>query len=161
MEFRTFSINKKGLIFQSLEILENGKLLYKAVKSGLLRTSYVIQDTSGKEQLKISKPTSLLRMSFEIFERGDKIAHIDKDHTFLKQKLRVNTRSGILDIEGNFKRNDYTIFRADEEIAKISRKGLRWKNFFGIAIKDSEDHLLILGIVLALELKIQAQNASG
>lgn len=161
MEFRTFTINKKGLIFQSLEIVENKKLIYRAVKSGIFKPSYIIKDKRGVEQLKITKPTTLLKMQFEIFEGGNKIAHINKESTFLKQKLQVDTKDGVLEILGNFSRNNYMISRGEEEIAKISRKGMRWKNYIGVAIKAAESHLLILAIVLAIELKIQTQNASG
>lgn len=161
MKFKTFSINKKGLIFQSLEILENGELKYLAKRSGVFKPSFVISDLAGIQQLKISKLITFFKMQFEIFKGDSKIAHIDKENKILKQSLQVNTKSGVLDIHGNFRRNSYTISRRNEEIAKISCNGFKRNNYIGIAIKAVEDYLLILGIVLALELKIQVQNASG
>lgn len=160
MNFNVYNINKKGIVFQSFEILENQKLLYHVKKSGIISSTFIIESSNHTEVLRIKKSFSVFKMNFEILRGNEKIAFIEKENRILKQKLVVSTKDMPLDVIGNFGRNDYTILRGEEEIAKVSRNAMQWTNYFGVAIKEGEDALLIFGIVMALQLKIQTQNKS-
>lgn len=160
MDFNIYSINKRGLVFQTFEILQNQKVIYKVNKSGIISSRFIIQDRHNSEVLRINKVFSIFKMNFELLIGNEKVAFIEKESVILKQKLIVSTQTSPLEVNGNFMRSDYTISRDGEEIAKISRNSMQWTGYFGVAIKAKENALLILGIVMALELKIQAQNAS-
>ena len=161
MEFNLFSIKRRGIFFKSYEIYKEDHLKYTVQTSAFIR-KYIIYDQHGLELLQIKRPFtfSLFSMTFTINKFDQPIAEITEDSKLFANNLNIITRDGVYNAEGNFRANDFTIFKNDSnEVAKISRHHAFAKQQYGVAVLDSEDELLILSIVMAIEMMIRVKRA--
>ena len=161
MDFNLFSIKKRGILFKSYNIFKDDHLKYTVKASAFVR-KYVIYDQHGLELLQIKRPFSLspFSMTFTINKFDQPIAEVTKDSKLFANNLTIIAKDGVYNAEGNFKANDFTIFKNEnEEVAKISRHHAFAKKQYGVAILDSEDDLLILSIVMIIEMMIRVKRA--
>ena len=158
MEFNFYSIKSKGIIFKSYEVFKGEHLVYR-VKGSLFLRKYLIFDQHGLELMQIKRSISLLSMNFKITRFENYIAEITKVASIFSNNLNIESINGTYFAEGNFRANDFTIFKDDIEIAKISRHGIFADKKYGLAILDSEDQLLIISIVMTIEMILRVKNA--
>jgi len=158
MDYSLYTIEKRGIFFKTYLILKDGILLYTVKGSGFL-TRFRIYDQMGLEVLQIKKLFSFLKLEFRLMEHDSIIAELKKESKLFKNNLLITSIHGDYYLSGNFKRNDFTLLKGEEEVAKISRHGLFSKQKYGIAIASTEEPLFILGITMVVELMIRVQNA--
>jgi len=163
MDFNFYTINRKGFLFQFYEILQDDQLIYRVNRKGIFNPRYLMLDMLGQEILLIKREFAFFKMRFQIIRDDINIAFIEKlNKISFGHKLIVDSVDGPLDINGNFNRTQYTISRSGNEVAKISRHRIRRKKHYGVAVRSDEDPVLFLGIIMAIEFKIQLQKtASG
>ena len=161
MEFNLFTINRKGLVFKSYEIIGETLPDYTVKSEGLFFKSMLFYDHNNQPVLSVNRVSKLFIKEYEIIRDGSKIAGITEVSTFTKPQINIRSQLGDFTISGNFFRNDFTVLKNEVEVAKISRKQLRAKGFYGIAINASEDHEFILALVMLMEMNIQEQKASS
>jgi len=128
-------------------------------KSSLFLRKYSLYDQHGLELMQISRPFSLFSMNFKIHKFDEYIAEINKASNFFSNNLNIQSINGTYFAQGNFRANDFTLYKEDDEVAKISRHGVFKAKQYGVAVLDSEDPLLILSIVLAIEMMIRVKRS--
>ena len=158
MDFRLFTISKKGFLKKTYEIYEGEKLIYTAESKMWLR-GFKVFAILGNQIMDIKKPFSLFKTIIKVYAGEREMATVTRKIAFLKSKIDIETPEGLMYIEGNVWATDFTIFKDDEEVAKISRKTFRSKDKYGIACRSDIDERLIIGITLAIEFIIQIKQA--
>jgi uncharacterized protein YxjI len=158
MEFQLFSVKTKGLIFKSYEIYKEDQIKY-LVKANAFVRQYTLFDEHGLELIQIKRPFSFFSFRFIIKKFDLTIAEVSKESKLFTNNLNIISANGTYFASGNFRANEFTILKNDEEVAKISRHSSFSNRQYGIAILDGEDELLILGIVMAIEMMIRVRRA--
>ena len=133
----------------------NGKRVYKIDgKAMRLRKTFILENMSGKELLKICEKKLSVRDKMRIERDGDTIATVRKALISpLREKFIIDLESGgELKAKGKFGDHNYKIERDGKKVAEISRKWfLKMRDTYGIEVDDSEDHTLILAAAVCIE----------
>ena len=161
MDFNLFSIKRRGFLFKNYKIYKGEELKYRVKASAFLR-KFVVYDQHGLELIQIKRPFSFafFTMTFTINKFDSPIAEVTTDGKLFTNNLNIVSKDGVYNADGNFRANNFTIYKNDEEeVAKISRHHAFAKHQYGVAIKSSEDELLILCIVMAIEMMIRVKRA--
>lgn len=87
---------------------------------------------------------------FEIYVRDEYIGCIQKAFTLLKPRFNLDVNGW--QVEGDWTEWDYRILDADGAVvAEISKNLLNWTDTYTIDVKDSQDALGVLMVVLAID----------
>ena len=87
---------------------------------------------------------------FEIYVRDEYIGCIQKAFTLLKPRFNLDVNDW--QVEGDWTEWDYRILDADGAVvAEISKNLLNWTDTYTIDVKDSQDALGVLMVVLAID----------
>jgi uncharacterized protein YxjI len=110
-------------------------------------------------QFNIQKDNNLLyevkqRLSltpkYEVIKGSEVVASINKKITFVKDKIKVDSKYGELLINGNLFDRDYNIFKGDKQIATIKKEVFALVDNYSIDI-DFEDDAFILSLVVIID----------
>ena len=160
MNVKLFTISKKGLLSPTYEIYQEERHLYTA-KSKFLFRGYNIYSTLGHQVMTIRKPFTFFSTLF-ILEKDEKeIARMKRIISFTENDISIEAGDDVYEVDGNFWSTDFTIHKNGNEIAKISRKMLRHKDRYGIAINENEDPVIVLAIALVVELIQKIKSSKG
>lgn len=162
MDYRTYRISKIGFILPSYLVYENEEILYKVERKGIFfKKEFIVTNYHGQRALRVSTTSLLMGLEMEICDENENvIANVEPKTKLFAQQLFAETKDGRLVINGNFKRNDYTIIRDDIEVAKISRKKGSSSFHIGIAAQADLNQKIIIGIVLSILIHISTQKGN-
>lgn len=137
--------------FDSYDIYdEEGNTLY--VVKGQLSWGHCLKifDGSGNEIGMVQERIFTLHPKFEMYLGGRYVGCISKEFTFLKPKYNIDCNGW--HVEGNFFEWDYEILSGTGmRIAEVSKQLFNWTDTYVIDVRDPEDALCALMLVLAID----------
>lgn len=137
--------------FDSYDIYdEEGNTLY--VVKGQLSWGHCLKifDGSGNEIGMVQERIFTLLPKFEMYLGGRYVGCISKEFTFLKPKCNIDCNGW--HVEGNFFEWDYEILSGTGmRIAEVSKQLFNWTDTYVIDVRDPEDALCALMLVLAID----------
>lgn len=122
-------------------------------KAFSLGSQLSFQDPDGNELAFIKQKVLSWGPTFEIYKNDVLYATIKKElFTFFKCSFVVHLEGqDELDAEGDLTDHEYTITRAGEPVAQISKTWFEWSDTYGVDIADGEDPLLILASTVVID----------
>lgn len=152
MDFKLYSVSVEGFIFNKYSVESDGKIIYEVKSKGIGPfRSYVFYDSSGLAYLEFKRKYKLFQDRFEISKNGIPFAEVIVKGRFKKTSFDIISDRHHYTAISNLRMNDFTVLDGDSEIAKISRKSLKRKDRYGIAMNAEANEDLILSFTLILE----------
>ena len=149
MQFSQYTISIKGLIIPRYEVHQGEELLYTLARPSFFKFRLMdLKDDLGEMVVRIRQQLKLATYRFDILEDDQVRGTVCKG--LFSSKLEVVSSYGDFVIKIEKFHSVYTIIRDGEEVAKVSRKRFRRKNCYGIAIKEGENDLFLLSVVLVI-----------
>ena len=158
MEFNTYTISVRGIFKNRFEIYQNDRLVYKAKSTSIFKNKFILLDEYDQEILRIKQKLGFFKLYYLILEDGYEIAKVEK--ATLENQLSCHGDFDCYTVKGNFMHTQYDIFQHGEQIGKVSRKLLRMKKSYGIAIQADVDQIEVLSLCLILAI-INVVRQSG
>ncbi|MBQ7638045.1 MAG: LURP-one-related family protein [Clostridia bacterium] len=117
-------------------------------------------DTYDRELVFVKQKLVSLLPKFFVEINGEEVAEIVKKLSLFTPKYVV--KGPEWDIRGDVFAHDYVISSGKNDIARIHKKWMAWGDTFEIDVMGPENELLALGVVLAIDAVMDAQqNASA
>jgi uncharacterized protein YxjI len=120
------------------------------------RDKVVIEDVSGAEVASVHRHLVSLRPTYEIRIGGEKAAEVRKNlFTPFRDKFTIDVPGPEdLTMKGDLLDHEYTIERDGRDVATVSKKWLTIRDTYAVEVEQSENPLLIVASVLALDLAL-------
>lgn len=134
---------------------EQGRPVYHVDGKVLtLRNTIIMRDIAGTEVAKVERQLIALRPTYHITRAGEEIAEVRKKlfSPFVDRFTVDLPGPHDLRVTGSLLEHEYTITRADDVVATVSKRWLSLTETYGVDIAPGEDDVLILATVLALDL---------
>ena len=116
-----------------------------------------IFDVTGNEVALVQRKLLSLMPRFYVYVDGEQIAEIIKEITFLKQKYDIIGKGWTVD--GDFTAHDYSIKSNGDEIARIHKVWMSWGDSFELDIRDTDDEVVLIAVILAIDAVMDAGNS--
>ncbi len=116
-------------------------------------------DTSGYELLFLQQKLWSWLPRFDLFRGEMCVAGIVKEFSLFHPHYRVDGPDWT--VEGSFWQHDYQILQEGLPVATIHREWLSWGDCYAIDIEDGIDEELALGVVLAIDCVLAAQESAS
>ena len=117
----------------------------------------VIYDANGQEVGLVHQEILTLLPKFNLYEKGQHLGAIKREFTFFKPAYNIDFNGWR--VEGNWMQGDYAIFDAGgHTIAEISKDLWHLTDHYFIEVKNKEDALRALMVVLAIDADKCSQN---
>jgi uncharacterized protein YxjI len=120
----------------------------------------ILCDPAGREAGQVHRKLTALRPAYEITLGGRDVAEVRK-HLFAPfgERFTIDVHgAGDMEINGELLSHEFTIDRDGQTVATISKRWLSTTASYAVDVAPSEDDLLILASVLALDLAIDAEH---
>jgi uncharacterized protein YxjI len=132
---------------------EQGNRAYRVDGKALrARSTFVLEDTSGREVAKIQERKLSVRDKVAIEREGRTVATVHKALVGIRDRFAVDIDDGPdLKAHGNIVDHEYEIERDGDTVARISKRWFRVRDTYGVEIDAGEDEALLLAAVVALE----------
>jgi uncharacterized protein YxjI len=144
---------------------EQGQPVYHVDgKVWTLHDTLIVRDLAGTEVARVRRHLMALRPTYEITRQGQEVAEVRKKlfSPFVDRFTIDIPGPDDLSMTGDLFEHEYTIRRADQVVATVSKRWLSLTDTYGVDIAPGEDDLLILASVLALDLaEDQERRARG
>ena len=100
-----------------------------------IRETFVLENRSGEELLKIQEKKLTVRDKMEIERDGHTLATVKKALIGIRDRYSIEVEGGDdLHAKGNFVDHEFEIERDGHKVAEISKKWLRVRDAYGIEI---------------------------
>jgi len=144
--------------FDSYDIYDERENTVYTVK-GQLSWGHLLKiyDAYGNEIGMIQEKIFTLLPKFELYRNGDYIGCISKEFSFFKPVYHIDFNGW--DIEGDFFEWDYHIMNASgESVAQVSKQLFKLTDTYVIDVKNPQDALSALMLVLAIDAEKCSRN---
>jgi uncharacterized protein YxjI len=134
---------------------EQGQPVYQVDGKVLtLHDTLIVRDLAGTEVARVRRQLVALRPTYHITRQGQEVAEMRKKliSPFVDRFTIDIPGPDDLSMTGDLFEHEYTITRADQVVATVSKRWLSLTETYGVDIVPGEDDLLILTSVLALDL---------
>jgi uncharacterized protein YxjI len=134
---------------------EQGQPVYQVDGKVLtLHDTLIVRDLAGTEVARVRRQLVALRPTYHITRQGQEVAEMRKKliSPFVDRFTIDIPGPDDLSMTGDLFEHEYTITRADQVVATVSKRWLSLTETYGVDIAPGEDDLLILTSVLALDL---------
>lgn len=137
--------------FDSYDIYdEQGETLYTVKGQLAWGHCLKIYDKVGNEVGMVQEKILTLLPKFEIYMKDEYVGCISKEFTLFKPAYNVDFKKW--HVEGNFLEWEYDILdEFQQTVATVSKEIFNWTDTYTIDVKDSEDGLAALMLVLAID----------
>ena len=117
-------------------------------------------DWRGNEQLFIAQKLLSWGPTYELYRGEEHIATIKKEmFTFFKCTFDIHVDDkGDLEARGDFSDQEYTVTRAGEPIAQISKQWFASSDTYGVDVTPGEDPVLILASTVVIDMCCHEQS---
>lgn len=88
--------------------------------------------------------------NYEIFEKREVIAKVNQKLTFMRDKLKVDSKYGELIIKGDIFDYNYRIYKNEKVIANINKEFFAFTDNYQVDI-DFEDEAFVLALVVIID----------
>ena len=143
--------------FDSYDIYDqNNEILYRV--KGQFGWGHVLKifDRNGNEVGMIKEKVFTWLPKFIIYKNDVEVGYIRKEFTFFKPKFTIDYNSWR--VEGDFLGWDYRIFSNEGDIAKVTKQLFKLTDTYVIDVKDPNDVLDALMLVLAIDVEECTRN---
>lgn len=132
---------------------DEGNKVYKVDGKALrARDTFKLEDTNGNEVAEIQERKLSIRGKMNIERGGKDLATVHKALIGIRDRFDIDLAGGgELKAKGNFLDHQYEIKRDGDVIAEISKKWVRVRETYGVAIEPGADVALILAITVAID----------
>ena len=118
-----------------------------------------LYDQNGMERAFIWQKILSFLPRFYVEMDGMEVAEIQKEFTFFSPHYRVNGPGW--EVEGDFWGHDYVIADKQGVVATVHKVWMSWGDSYEIDISDTQDEVMTLAIVLAIDAVMDAQASSS
>lgn len=118
-----------------------------------------LYDMNGNELAFIQEKVLTILPRFYVYMNGRDVAEIVKEFTFFKPKYSINGLGW--NVEGDFWSHDYSVTSQGRNVAEVHKAWLSWGDSYEIDINNSEDEVLTLAVVLAIDAVLNAEAAAA
>lgn len=115
-----------------------------------------ICDLAGNELALVNQKVLSFMPKFTVEIGGRTVGEIVKKVTFLRPKYFVNGLGW--EVQGDLFAYNYVITSNNREIVSISKQFMAWGDTFELDINDSEDEIIALAVVLAIDAVLDSNN---
>jgi uncharacterized protein YxjI len=140
---------------------ENGRAVFEVNgKLFSIHNTIVMRDMAGNEVATIRRHLIALRPTYEISHQGQEVAEVRK-HLFSPfiDRFTVDIPGpDDLEIRGSIFEHEFTIHRAGEVVATVSKRWFSLTDTYGVDVAPDQNDALILASVLALDLAEDAER---
>jgi uncharacterized protein YxjI len=125
-----------------------------------LHSRLILRDPDGREAAQVHRKLAALRPTYEITIDGKNVAEVRKHlFTAFHERFTIDViGTGDMEITGDLLSHEFTIQRDGQTVAAISKRWLTVTASYAVDVAPSENDLLILASVLALDLAIDAEH---
>jgi uncharacterized protein YxjI len=122
-------------------------------KAMRIRNTFILENPSGDELIKIQEKTLSVRDKMELEHDGEHVATIKKALISpLRDRFAIELSDGSeLSAKGNVVDHEYKIERDGHKVAEISKRWFRVRDTYGIEIAPGEDDALILAATVCID----------
>ncbi len=118
---------------------------------------FKIFDAAGNELGTVKQRLLAFMPKFEIYRGENYVGCISKEFTFFKPRYNIDFNGW--SVEGSFMEWDYSVFSITGNIiANVTKEILNWTDTYSIDVKDPEDALNVLMLVLAIDAEKCSRN---
>ena len=118
-----------------------------------------VYDLVGNEVAYIEQQIFTFLPRFYVYVNGTQVAEIVKEFSFFTPRYSVEGLGW--EIEGSFMAHDYVITKNGNEIVSISKEWMTWGDSYQIDIREKEDEIIALAVVLAIDCVMAASSAAA
>ena len=115
-----------------------------------------VYDMVGNEVAFIKQEVWSFLPRYYVFCGNQQVAEIVKEFTFFFPKYTVEGLGW--DIEGSFMAHDYEITKNGQSIVSISKEWMTWGDSYELDIRNPEDEIVALAVVLTIDCVIAAAS---
>ncbi len=132
---------------------DGGERVFKVNgKAMRVRQTFVLENRSGDELLKIQERKLTVRDKMEIERDGHTAATVKKALIGFRDRFSIEVAGGgELHAKGNFVDHEFEIERDGDKVAEVSKRWLRVRDAYGIEIAPGEDEALILAMTVCID----------
>jgi len=132
---------------------DGGERVFKVNgKAMRIRQTFVLENASGDELLRIQERKLTVRDKMEIERDGQTAATVKKALIGIRDRFSIEVAGGgDLHAKGNFVDHEFEIERDGDKVAEISKRWLRVRDAYGIEIAPGEDDALILAMTVCID----------
>ena len=132
---------------------DGGERVFKVNgKAMRVRQTFVLENRSGDELLRIQERKLTVRDKMEIERDGHTAATVKKALIGIRDRFSIEVAGGDeLHAKGNFVDHEFEIERDGDKVAEISKRWLRIRDAYGIEIAPGEDDALILAMTVCID----------
>lgn len=144
--------------FDSYDIYdEAGRTVYTVQGKLAWGHKLVIYDAAGREIGMVQERVISWLPKFEIYKENHYLGCISKEFTFFVPKFNIDYNGWR--VEGDFLEWDYRIVNASNQcIAEVSKELFNWTDTYVIDVRNPEDALCALMLVLAIDAEKCSRN---
>lgn len=124
-----------------------------------LRNKLHIYDTAGREVAYIYRKLFSFLPRYYVYTNGEYIAEIVREFTFLTPRYRIDGLGWR--VEGDIFEHNYVIYEGERPVASIYKKWFSWGDCYVLDIKNDEDEMPALAVVLAIDCTLALQESSS
>jgi len=150
-----FQMREKLMSFGDDSWIENedgDKVVKSNGKALRMRTTFVLEDASGKNLAEIKERVMTVRDKMSIKLPDGRSATVHKKLIGIRDRYKVDVDGGDdLDAHGNIADHEYEIERDGDTVATISKKWFKIRDTYGIEILDGEDDILLLAVTICID----------
>ena len=112
------------------------------------------EDPQGNELLFITQKLLSWGPTYELYRGEQHVATIQKEmFTFFKCTFDIHVDDqGDLEAQGDFSDHEYTVSRAGQSVAQISKQWFTWSDTYGVDIASGVDPVLILASTVVIDM---------
>ena len=132
---------------------DRGDRAYKVNGKALrIRQTFVLENTSEDELVRIMERKLNVRDKIAIERRGDTVATVHKALVGIRDRFAIDVEHGAdMKAKRNVLDHEYEIEREGDTVATISKKWFRVRDSYGVEIAPDEDAALVLAITVAID----------
>ena len=118
-----------------------------------------VYDMNGREVAFIKQEVWSWLPRYYVFCGERQIAEIKKEFTFLFPKYSIEGLGW--EISGSFMAHDYEITKSGYPIVSISKEWMTWGDSYEVDIKNPQDEIVALAVVLTIDCVMAAQSSAS
>jgi len=115
-----------------------------------------VYDMLGREVAFIKQELMTFLPRFTVFAAGEEIAQVKKEFSLLVPRYSIEGLGW--EIEGSFWDHEYQITQRGLPIVTISKEWMTWGDSYELDIRNPEDEIIALAVVLTIDCVREAQS---
>ena len=132
---------------------DQGERAYKVDgKAVRVRQTFVLEDPSGEEVVRIQERKLSIRDKVAIERGGHTAATVHKALVGIRDRFAIDLDDGPdMKAHGNVVDHEYEVERDGDTVATVSKKWFRVRDSYGVEVAAGEDAALMLAITVAID----------